>query len=71
MACAECAKLLAMYEELGRAYTAAIHNLTTKAGVSSKGQYTEMRIAVEDARLAWEISRMDMLKHNLIHELAN
>jgi len=71
MICPECERLLAEYESLGRSYTVAIHELTTRAGTSSREDYSVMRIAVEDARLAWEVSRMELLKHQGIHQSAN
>ena len=71
MICPECHRLLADYETLGRTYTTAIHDLTSTAGRSSREKYAEMRIAVEDARLAWEASRMKLLEHKRTHQSAN
>lgn len=71
MICPECDRLSAEDEKLGQAYTDAVHDLTTRAGTSSRERYAEMRIAVDSARLTWEASRMKLLEHKRTHQSAN
>jgi hypothetical protein len=69
MNCPECDHLLTEHDHFGRAYTVAIHTLTTKAGVSSREEYAAMRIAADDARQVWEFARMRLLEHQKAHEI--
>jgi hypothetical protein len=67
MACEECDRLSSEFEDRGMAYTVAIQTLTAKASVTPRNEYSKLRIAVEDARLEWEVSRRDLLKHQATH----
>jgi len=70
MDCLNCNSLLIDQERLGRAYAVALSNLTNRAGTCSREEYAVMRTAVEDARLVWEDSQIELVKHQKIHESA-
>jgi hypothetical protein len=71
MTCSNCPRLRAEYEKRRRASTAAIHDLANNGVTSSREEYAVMKIAMMDARLAWEASGMELLKHQQTHQSAS
>jgi hypothetical protein len=71
MKCAECARHLAEFERLERAYAAAIYALISIRETTTRSEYPRLRRLDNEARLDAEMARLELIKHKWIHSKAN
>ena len=70
MACPECDRLQAEYERLEKAWEAALESLAANTPTTPLNEYSRLRIAVDEARIAADIAKLDFEHHRRTHDKA-
>lgn len=71
MDCATCKHLAEEYGVRDRAYAKATGALSAGRSKVRADEYIQLRTAASDARLDFEIARLELEKHTLTHVKAN
>jgi len=67
MECAKCSRLTTEYEQLERAYCAAIEALANRRPTAPKVEYKALRSSCDRARADSEVARLRLLEHLASH----
>jgi hypothetical protein len=71
MDCPECLRLKTRCEALERAYSVAVDELAARLGYTPAKDFSLLRRVADDARLAAEVSRLELEKHKRVHTSVN
>jgi hypothetical protein len=69
MDCLTCEQLTAEFERLERHYATARGHLDGFSGISNAELYNRMRRESDDARLEFEVSRIELERHQRTHRV--